>query len=172
MMSRNLALIAFLAAAGLFFGMLLLSELGRRIGIVRLARDPNSVVQGVGPVDATVFGLLGLLLALTFTGAASRFETRRHLITEETNAIGTAYLRIDLLPMDAQPGMRQLFRSYLDKRLETYRYAEDSSAAMAKLSEANALQRRIWDAAVAACMRPDAAGSAGRLFLPALVFGL
>ena len=57
--------------------------------------------EGVGVIDGAVFALPGLLLAFTFSGAAARFDTRRHLIVEEANAIGTAYLRLDLLPPDA-----------------------------------------------------------------------
>ena len=41
--------------------------------------------------------MMGLLLAFTFTGAASRFDQRRELIVQETNSIGTAWLRLDLL---------------------------------------------------------------------------
>ena len=63
---------------------------------------------------------MGLLIAFTFSGAASRFEARRSLIVQETNDIGTAYLRIDMLPADAQPALRQDFRDYLDARLEFY----------------------------------------------------
>ena len=102
-------LAASLSAIALLFGMLALFEVGR-IGKRGLARDSDGVAKGTGPAEAAVFGLLGLLLAFTFSGAASRFEARRHLITEEANAIGTAYLRIDLLPRDTQPEMRQLFR--------------------------------------------------------------
>jgi hypothetical protein len=58
-------------------------------------------------VEGAVFGLMGLLLAFTFSGAASRFEVRRQLIVQETNAIGTAYLRLDLLPPGDQPKMRE-----------------------------------------------------------------
>ena len=57
----------------------------------------------MGVIEGAVFALLGLLLAFTFSGAATRFEGRRHLIVEEANDIGTAYLRVDLLPADAQP---------------------------------------------------------------------
>ena len=49
-------------------------------------------------MEGVIFGLLSLLIAFTFSGAASRFERRRDLIVQEANAIGTAYLRIDLLP--------------------------------------------------------------------------
>lgn len=161
-------LAASLAAIGLFFGMLVLFEVGRRIGVATLARDPEGVARGAGPVQAAVFGLLGMLLALTLTGAASRFEDRRHLIVTEANAIGTAYLRIDLLPSDSQPEMRQLFRRYLDKRLETYRKVGDLTAARAAHSEAVAMQGQIWATAVYACRRPEAPAQATMLLLPAL----
>lgn len=114
------ALIASLSAASLFFGMLICSEVGRRIGIAKLARDSEGLTKGAGAAEGAVFGLLGLLIAFTFSGAASRFEGRRHLVTSEANAIGTAYLRPDLLPGDAQPEIKGLFRRYLDARAATY----------------------------------------------------
>ncbi len=76
----SFAFVASLSAVGLFTGMLLLFEVGRRVGIRRLARDPDGIANGSGPVEAAVVGLLGLLLAFTFSGAASRFEDRRHRI--------------------------------------------------------------------------------------------
>jgi hypothetical protein len=157
-----------LLAGGLFLGMLLLFEVGRRLGIARRRRDPDGVDRGSGPVEAAVFGLLGLLLAFTFSGAASRFEGRRHLITEEANAIETAYLRIDLLPSDAQSAIRQLFARYLIVRADIYRRAEDVTATRAMSSETVAIQRQIWSKTVSACQRPDAATDAGKLLLPAL----
>jgi len=54
--------------------------------------------------------LLGSLLAFTFFGAAERFEGRRQPIIEEANDIGRAYLRLDLLPTDAEPEINELFR--------------------------------------------------------------
>ena len=98
----------------LFAGMLLCLDLGRRFGIHRMAQDPEGAHSGTGAVDGAVFALLGLLIAFTFSGAAGRFDERRSLIVEETNDIGTAYLRLDLLPAGAQPALRDLFRRYLD----------------------------------------------------------
>src|SRR6187399_1892492 len=109
----------------LFIGMLVSIEIGRRIGIARLAHDPDGLAKGISASDGAVFGLLGLMIAFTFSGAASRFEARRHLVTEEANAIGTAYLRVALLPEDAQPELQKLFRQYVDLRLETYAHPED-----------------------------------------------
>lgn len=164
----NFTFSALISAAGLFLGMLLCFEVGRRIGVARLARDPDGLAKGSGPVEAAVFGLLGLLLAFTFSGAGSRFEDRRHLIAGETNAIGTAYLRVDLLPPDTQPEIRQLFRRYLDTRVEAYRDAADTTATEARLSEAATLQGQIWAKAVSASRRPEAPTQAAMLLLPAL----
>ena len=161
-------LIALLSAAFLFIGMLILSEVGRRIGIARLRRDSAGLVKGADAAETAVFALLGLLIAFTFSGAASRFEDRRHLVAAEANAIGTAYLRIDLLPGDAQPEIRKLFLRYLDARTAAYRNAEDLAGSQARLDEAVALQRDIWTKAWAACKRPEAPAQAAMLLLPAL----
>jgi hypothetical protein len=156
------------SALSLFFGMLICSEIGRRIGIARLARDPKGLAEGVGAAEAAVFGLLGLIMAFTFSSAASRFEDRRHLITAEANAIGTAYLRIDLLPSNAQPEIKALMRQYTDTRSVTYLNVSDQSATQAKLAEAVTLQNEIWTKALAASRRPDAPTQAIMLLLPAL----
>ena len=162
------SVIAWLSISGLFFGMLASSEIGRRIGVVSLKHDPDGLEKGTAAAEAAVFALLGLLIAFTFSGAASRFEARRHLINDEANAIGTAYLRIDMLPADAQPEMRELFRRYLDARSAAYRNAKDLVATNAKLAEGFTLQGEIWKKAVAACLRPDAPAQASMLVLPAL----
>ncbi len=67
-------------------------------------------------MEGALFGLLGLLIAFTFSGAAGRFQSRRELITSETNTIGTAWLRLDLLPAAVQPSARESMRQYVDAR--------------------------------------------------------
>jgi hypothetical protein len=164
----NFTMITLLLCAGLLLAMLFVSDIGRRIGVAKLTRDPDGLPKGVGAVEGAVFALLGLLLAFSFSGAASRFEDRRHLITAETNAIGTAFLRVDLLPGDAQPEMRNLFRRYVDGRLETYRNAANAAATQASLAEDQALQQEIWSKAVSASMRPGVPAPTAQLLLPAL----
>ena len=164
----SFTLIAALAALCLFLLMLVFSEIGRRVGIARLARDAEGLAKGAGAAEAAVFGLLGLLLAFTFSGAASRFEDRRHLVVEEANAIGTAWLRIDLLPADAQLELRGLFRRYLDARLAATRPGDDLAASQAKLAESVSLQAEMWKKAVVASARTDASPQATMLVLPAL----
>ena len=148
-MDRIIAAVMF--AAGLFFGMLLLLELGRRLGQRRQRADEEGARAGLGAVEGAVFALLGLLIAFTFSGAATRFDARRELIVQEANAIGTAWLRLDLLSTNAQAEVRDLFRRYLDLRLAVYRKLPDIEAAHAELSKANALQGEIWQRAVADC---------------------
>jgi hypothetical protein len=91
--------------------------------------------------------LLGLLLAFTFSGAGARYEARRHLVVDEANAIGTAWLRLDVLPGSTQPQLRDLFRQYVDARVDSYRTPTGDSGAQAK---ALALQQEIWSSAVCA----------------------
>ncbi len=162
----SVTLAAALTAFALFGGVLLLVEVGRRVGIRRMASDSEGARAGMGAVEGAVFGLMGLLIAFTFTGAASRFDSRRQLITEEANDIGTAWLRLDLLPSAAQPALRDSFRRYLDTRLEVYQKLPDLEAARAALARANALQGEIWTQAVAACR--EGSPTASMLLLPAL----
>jgi hypothetical protein len=163
-----LVTVLILAAVGfLFVLMLAFAEAGRRIGRARLARNPE-LPTGIGVAEGALFGLLGLLLAFTFSGAASRFVDRRDLINEETNAIGTAYLRVDLLPADAQPEIRELFRRYVDVRAIVYRDSEDRALTESRFAEGVALQEEIWTKATAACLGPDAPPQAAILLLPAL----
>ena len=157
-----------LLAAVLFVGILLLLEAGRRVGVRRKLRDPEGAGPGAGALEAAVYGLLGLLIAFTFSGAASRFDARRQLVVEEANAIGTAYLRVDLLPPSAQPTLRESFRRYLDTRLEVYHKLPDLAAVRAELDKAAALQAEIWAQAVAACPKAEGGSTACMLLLPAL----
>jgi len=147
---RATMIVGVVTLVGLFLGMLLLLEVGRRIRLRLMAKDIEKPVAGLGVVEGALFGLMGLVIAFTFSGAASRFDARRHLVVEEANTIGTAYLRLDLLPASAQPRLREKFRQYVDARLETYRVLPDLDAAMAQLAKANELQREIWNQSVVA----------------------
>ncbi|MFI5210496.1 MAG: DUF4239 domain-containing protein [Gemmatimonadales bacterium] len=150
---------------GLFLGMLALLEAGRIIG--RRRQQGDGPAAGLGVVDGAVFGLMGLLIAFTFSGAAARFDTRRALIVEEANDIGTAWLRLDLLPDSLQPALREKFRQYLDARLAAYRAVPDEAKIQVELARSTALQGEIWALSVAAT-RQSQGSTAGMLLLPAL----
>ena len=163
----NFVLLAFLFAGGVFGGIYWLMEVGRRIGSRHLARDPEGARVGVGAIEGAVFGLMGLLLAFTFSSAASRFDDRRRLVAQEANAIGTAWLRLDVLPASDQTALRELFRRYLDSRLETHRRFENMAAVKAGLARSQTLQGEIWKRAVAAARASDSQPAAA-LVLSAL----
>lgn len=163
----NYALTVFLYTFGLFIGMLALLDWGRRIGKRRIERDGEGASAGSGVVEGAIFALMGLLVAFTFSGAASRFDHRRDLIVEEANAIGTAYLRIDLLEPAARDTLKELFRRYLDYRLETYKSSTAIEVKKADLAESTDLQAQIWDQAIAAC-RVEGNQPVRMLLLPAI----
>ncbi|MCE2873024.1 MAG: hypothetical protein LW605_04570 [Xanthomonadales bacterium] len=162
-MDFSLAKMGSALAIGLFFLMMLSVEVGRRIGRYRYATDKDSFSEGLGAAEGAIFALLGLLIAFTFSGAASRFEDRRHLITEEANDIGTAWLRIDLLPPADQPAMR-----YTDLRVVAYERVRDTAATEAKTAAALRLQGEIWQLAVAGVRKPEASPGAAQVLLPSL----
>lgn len=162
----NKTLMAEIVCVALFCGMSLLSLLCHRLGRRRLrAEGPPAEVPGT--VIGAVFALLGLLIAFTFSGAYGRFDARRHLIVQEANAIGTAYLRLDLLPADSQGPLREKFRAYALSRAALYGKLTDAAAAREELARAAALQREIWARAVAASAGPRHQ-PARLLLLPAL----
>jgi hypothetical protein len=167
MSAMNLATIAPILAAILFFAMLVLLETGRVIGKRRAVRDTEGARAGLGAVEGAIFALLGLLIAFSFSGAASRFEGRRQLVVSEANAIGTAWLRLDMLSSNAQPVMRNLFRQYVDSRLAVYGALPDLEKARAELVKSAALQGEIWTLAVADC-QTEAGKPVIMLILPAL----
>ena len=155
-----------LFSVALFLGMLVLLEVGRRLAVRR--RTSQSAGGGLGTIEGAVFALFGLLVAFTFSGAASRFNEKRWLIADEVNAIGTAYLRLHLVPQAQQRQLQELFRRYVDSRLETYRRLPNMAAAVAEMATSTSLQEEIWTSSVAATRLPDSHPDAGKLLLPAL----
>jgi hypothetical protein len=92
-------------------------EIGYRIGRWRHAQSPDEKEQPVGGMVASILGLLALVLAFTFSLAASRFDARRQTVLAEANAIGTTYLRSRLLPEPQRSEIARLLREYVDVRI-------------------------------------------------------
>jgi hypothetical protein len=148
----------------ILFGVLLsMLELGRRLGLRAMQSSAGTSHEGVGAVEAAVFGLL---LAFTFTSAASRFDARREMLVDEANALGTAYLRLDVLPENARAELKQELRAYVDLRLASYRSATKAERDAIAQKEL-AAQARIWSAANAA-LPGEGRGADRNLLLPAL----
>lgn len=164
---EHFTIVSTLLALGLLCGMLLFLEAGRRIGARHPIIAEEGGAAGIGALEGSIFALLGLLIAFTYSGALARFDTRRQLDVEEANDIGTAYLRLDMLPADAQAEMRKMFRQYVEARLEVYRQLPDAEAAKKQMTNVMTLQGEIWNRVVTASKKADTPAAA-MLLLPAL----
>jgi hypothetical protein len=162
---RHLTLYSTLSAVGLALALVALMGIGKRIGRRHLTGDIAETRKGLAAVDGFVFSLLGLLVAFTFHGAAERFDTRRKLVIQEAGCISTAWLRLDLLAEKDRLPLRELFRQYLDVRLDTYRQMPRAGPVNADLARSVKLQDEIWQRALAACRESR---SAERHLIPAL----
>lgn len=149
-----------------FLALLLLLELGWRLGRREHRRSGNTHVKGIGALEGAVFALLGLLLAFTFSRAADRFDVRRALAVEEANAVGTAYLRLSVLKPDDRPGLQKLFKDYGESRLLYYSDFKDEKERGAAFRHSQELQQRIWSAAVAAAQAAGGGAQQGQVLGP------
>jgi len=141
-------------AGGLLIVIFVLLEVGRRIGLHRRKVDPDHASAGLGAIEGAVFGLMGLLIAFTFSGAAERFDHRRQLVGDEAIKVEAAYLRIDLLPPATQPHLKQDIREYVDLRIAMYHSMRTNIAlSQEDFDRAKWMQHKIWAEAVAACQQ-------------------
>jgi len=146
--------------------MLTMLALGQRLGRRSLAEQPDAARAGLTGVEAAIFGLMGLMIAFTFSGAAQRYELRRQLVVDEADTIGTAYLRLDLLPAASQPALREQFRRYVTARIAVYRVLPDVETSAAQAAIAVAVQKDIWRGIIAALK--EAPPQATIVVIPAL----
>ena len=146
-------LICALVVCTLIALILIAIEVGYRVGVRRWAGVDKSARLLNSTMEASVFGLMGLLVAFIFYGAGARFDARRALTVQEANAIGTAYLRIDLLPSETQPQLREEFREYLRSRIAVFQKVPEFHAMQTELVRSSALQSNIWTHAVSAATR-------------------
>ena len=96
---------------------LALYEIGFRVGRWWQARTPGEQEGPTGVLVGSILGLLAFLLAITMGMASDRFDTRRGLVLEEANTIGTTYLRAGYLPEPASTEIRTLLREYAPLRI-------------------------------------------------------
>lgn len=121
-------------------------EGGYRFGKWRHERSLNEKEEPVAAMVASILGLLAFMLAFTFSMAAARFDERRHAVLEEANAIGTTWLRTQLLPEPERTATNDLLRRYTELRtqpMEVDRIAE-------LIVESEKLQQELWSHATAA----------------------
>lgn len=133
-----------LSSALLCLGMAGSLETGYRLGKRRLGKYPENKNEGSSAVESSIFGILGLIIAFTFTGTLARYENRTNLVLKEANAIGTAYLRLDLLAKSDQDKLRPLYREYVQSRVKLYENYENRQLSNSYFQQGLKLQAQIW----------------------------
>jgi len=108
-------------------------------------------------ISAPILAIVGLLLAFSFSMAGERMALRRAAVLAEGNAIGTVWLRTDLVPEPTRSQMRQRVRRYVDLHLEHWFAGNDQAKREAAEREAVRLQGDLWTLATADAQRaPEA----------------
>lgn len=136
-----------IAPLALLLMMLLMVEVGWRLGHRARARGRDSVTEGMSTAMVAIFGLLSLLLALTFSDAAQRYDKRRDLIIREAQTISTVYQAVDLLKDTDQPALRSMLREYLDLRIVMYARPIDPAKIEVRVAARSIVESGIWEAA-------------------------
>ncbi len=111
---------AYWIAIGIFLLILLTNWLGFRYRKYQDTKPAAETLDGMGSMESSMLGLMALLLGFTFSMAISKFDTRRQIIIEEANDIGTAVLRADLFPDSIRSLLRADFKEYVEARISYY----------------------------------------------------
>ena len=113
--------------------------------IFRRRKLEEGAREDFGVIQAATLTLLGLILAFSFSMATSRYDQRKNLEEEEANAIGTEYLRADLLPAADAAKVKGLLKDYLEQRILFYRTRDLEEYRQITLRTAK-LQGDLWSA--------------------------
>ena len=124
------------------FGVVALAtyEIGYRTGLWWQARTPDEKEGPTAMLVGSLLALMAFLLAVTMGMASDRFDTRRQLVLEEANAIGTVYLRAGYLPQPASDQTRELLREYAPLRINT----SDRVRLDAQFARSAEIQAQLW----------------------------
>lgn len=113
--------------------------LGRKRGLQETEREDFAVVQ------TATLTLLGLIIGFTFSMAMTRYDQRKNYEEAEANAIGTEYLRTELLPAADQATAQALLRKYLALRIDFYQ-SRDAEQLRRTNAETSRVQDQLWAA--------------------------
>ena len=144
--------------------MLATTELGFRLGCVNKRKTCETTKSEISVLQGGIIGVLGLLLGFTLAMAVSRFEERKQLVVEESNAIGTSFLRAQFVPDPEGKEISSRLRDYLDTRLQYSSVSKelDERQKAARVRAAQ-LQDELWSRAAAFAQQDPRSVTAGLL---------
>jgi hypothetical protein len=101
--------------------------------------------EDLATVQTAILTLLALIVGFSFSMAVTRYDQRKNYEETEANAIGTEYLRADLLPAESATNVRALLRKYLDQRIAFYETSGKREISRIGADTAK-LQAELWSA--------------------------
>ena len=124
-------------------------------------REPFAVMQ------AALLGFMGLVLAFGLSLAVQRYEDRRAAVVEESNAIGTTYLRAQTLPEPERTTSLTLLRQFTDTSIRISNTVPGTAAQRDAIAQSGQLERQLW-AQAGQALQAQPNGSATRLYVDSL----
>jgi hypothetical protein len=127
-----------------FLILVLFNWFGFRYKKNQVKKYPDLEPAGLGATEGALLGLMALLLSFSFGMSAAKFDTRRQLIIEEANDIGTAILRCDLYPDSVRTILRADFKNYLESRITYYEVGDDPGKIQTTLKQSDSISAICW----------------------------
>lgn len=124
--------------------MFVASEAGYRFGVHADRAEPEQSRAVSTAIKGSIFGLVALLLGFSYSMTSNRHNQRLQLVLDEANAIGTCYLRADLLSEPARGEIRTALRRYTDLRIEHFEHALDEQAFQRTTSGMDSALVALW----------------------------
>jgi hypothetical protein len=141
---RNLTRNPFIVLAISFLVMWLSARIALYFRTRQLNLDEDAL-KDLDLIAAATLTLLGLIIGFSFSMAISRYDQRKTYEEAEANAIGTEYVRADLLPSADTANVRALLRNYLDQRISFYETRSENALRQIDATTAK-LQTELWSA--------------------------
>ena len=136
-----------LVALVLFILIIVFYLLGNHVRSRAVNKNPDLAKIDFGAINGMLLALLGLLLAFTFSMSNSRFDTRRQLIIEEANTIGTVVLRTDIYPDSVRQLFRNNLKEYVEQRIAFYQVGMNVPRAVSHYLKADSIGKVVWSIA-------------------------
>lgn len=142
---------AWIIALSLFVVMLISTYFGKRTGDYIRKR---TTIEEKLPETSSLIALLFFLLAFTFGMSGDRYDSRRKVVIEEANSIGTAILRSDLYPDSTRALFRKDFKDYVEERIAYYEVGADEKGVLKADSLSQIISAKLWKRAAALSKDP------------------
>jgi hypothetical protein len=118
-------------------------QIGYYLGRILQRWKKNEKEGMISVISGSILGLLAFILAFTFGIVSDRYDSRKALIREEANQIGTVWLRTDFMPEPDRSSSRILLKQYLGLRIQLIESLTDARI-LKSIENANQVQKQLW----------------------------